>query len=222
VARLLLERGADPDRANQWGLTPLGAASEGGHTEVARALLAAGADVNRPSRGATPLDLASECAGAELVGLLLDAGGRARAGSAEPRLGEALAAAAAAGNVATARVLLARGAPVNGESGAAAPLWAAVESGFRQSQSAEIVRVLLAAGADANAAARDRGGFTPLMAACRRADAEVVSLLLEAGADWRARDDRGGDWRDWAGLHLEGKTLPFVTQFLKERGLSTP
>src|SRR5581483_3693204 len=50
----------------------------------------------------------------------------------------------------------------------------------------EIVRLLLAAGADVNA--RNARGATPLM---RARSAEAVRLLLQAGADLAARDEAG-------------------------------
>ncbi|MEX2487480.1 MAG: ankyrin repeat domain-containing protein [Nitriliruptoraceae bacterium] len=54
--------------------------------------------------------------------------------------------------------------------------------------SSTIVAALLTAGASADA--RQRGGFTPLMAAAKHGDTEGVQLLLAAGADAdRAADD---------------------------------
>ncbi len=53
----------------------------------------------------------------------------------------------------------------------------------------EVVRALLAAGADK--AAADREAATPLHAACRTGHEEAVRLLLEAGADREARKQVG-------------------------------
>jgi ankyrin repeat protein len=55
------------------------------------------------------------------------------------------------------------------------PLHAAVAG-----QSAEIVKLLIEHGADANA--RQQSGFTPLMAARQNNSKEIESLLLDAGA----------------------------------------
>ena len=57
---LLLERGADPNRGNDYGWTALHQAAYGGDTELARVLLAAGADTGISARGdgGTPLVVA--------------------------------------------------------------------------------------------------------------------------------------------------------------------
>ena len=53
----------------------------------------------------------------------------------------------------------------------------------------EVCRILLAAGADANAT--QHGGFTPLHEAAQNGDAEMTELFLSAGADASARADDG-------------------------------
>jgi ankyrin repeat protein len=57
---LLLEHGADPNRGNDYGWTALHQAAYGGDTELARVLLAAGADTSLSARGdgGTPLVVA--------------------------------------------------------------------------------------------------------------------------------------------------------------------
>lgn len=74
--RTLLDSGADPNDARGDGLTPLHLASLNGHTEAARILLAAGADVGPESRiGAyTPLHLAARGGHPDVVELLLASG----------------------------------------------------------------------------------------------------------------------------------------------------
>lgn len=54
---------------------------------------------------------------------------------------------------------------------------------------AEVVGVLLEAGADPNA--RQSGGWTPLHAAARAGDVTSVTLLLASGADPEATNDEG-------------------------------
>jgi ankyrin repeat protein len=88
---------------------------------------------------------------------------------------------------AAARLLLASGADPsqaarNGTR--VAPLHSAVAGG-----SVEIVRELLAHGADVHA--RQEGGFTPLHGAAVDGGEEAIRLLLSQGADRSARDDAG-------------------------------
>lgn len=98
LAERLLKAGVDPDAVISLDDTALGIAAENGHLGVARALIAAGADVNRQCRVGTPLKYAARFQRTEMVKLLLEAGavssGAAAAAAAAAR--EAAAAAAAA------------------------------------------------------------------------------------------------------------------------------
>jgi ankyrin repeat protein len=96
-----------------------------------------------------------------------------------------------------ARLLIERGAPVDAVSGN--------DAGLRALHSAvagrhhEVVVLLLEAGAAP--APRQRGGFTPLMAAALHGDEPMVDALLAAGADGTERSDDG---RDAATMAEEG------------------
>jgi len=75
VVQSLIGRGADVNKSNNDGRTPLYWASCCGHLEVVRALLAAGADVNRrDNRGNTPLSGALAMSHTQVADLLRDAG----------------------------------------------------------------------------------------------------------------------------------------------------
>jgi ankyrin repeat protein len=175
------------------GWTPLLYASWEGHGGVARLLLDAGADPNRQVRAVTPLWLAAEGGHVGLMRLLLGRGARTRfphprftAGS----LG-VITAAARSGSVVAVRLLLDAGEFPNsadvtqdGQSGYT-PLQAAVNFGH-----VEVVRLLLARGADVNR--RDAQGGGPLRSAIyyangtagghpqRAARLGVLALLLAA------------------------------------------
>ena len=51
AVRLLLDKGAEVDRVNKKGSTPLYIACQSGHVDVARLLLEKGAEVNQTNNG---------------------------------------------------------------------------------------------------------------------------------------------------------------------------
>jgi ankyrin repeat protein len=191
---------ATVERDGQGGWTPLHLAVAEGRTEVVRLLVAAGADLSaRTEHGRDPLHTALESA-PELVPLLRELGAPVDAASAaylddverlrteldggapmtDPVTGVDLLSLAAAGGAAgSARMLLERGA--DADRGA---LHAAAAS-----TRPELVRLLLAAGADVNRREPDTGR-SPLHAAVAagsgRDAPEVVRVLLDAGADVNA------------------------------------
>jgi ankyrin repeat protein len=134
-----------------------------------------------------PLDLFESAAlgHAELLGELLDSGDDIATWSADGF--SALHLAAYFGRVATVRLLLERGAPVDRPSRngmKVTPLHSAAAG-----HHAGIGALLLAAGADPNA--RQQGGFVPLHAAAQNGDVALVRALLDHGADPKATDDDG-------------------------------
>jgi RNA polymerase sigma factor (sigma-70 family) len=98
------------------------------------------------------------------------------------------------GDLELVRVVLSAGAPTGqacGCAGAESALWTAVLSG-----NTGITRLLLAAGADPNAAAF--AGATPLIVAAQRGHEAIAELLLTAGADPATRDAGGRTAADWS------------------------
>ena len=72
---VLMEAGADANKARDDGVTPLYIAAQKGHDAVVRALLEAGADVNTAwDNGATPLRIAAVNGHEAIVHILSDAG----------------------------------------------------------------------------------------------------------------------------------------------------
>jgi ankyrin repeat protein len=201
---------ATVERAGQGGWTPLHLAVAAGHAELVRVLVTAGADPTaRTEHDRTPLHTALEFA-PDLVLVLRELGAPVDAPSAayldevdvlvaeldagaplaDPVTGvDLLTWAAAGGAPRAARALLDRGA--DPDSGA---LHAAVVSGRL-----ELVRLLLAAGADANRREPDTGR-SPLHAAVGAGPAgdapEVVRALLAAGADVNATTSDGASALD--------------------------
>lgn len=183
LVQALLEAGADPSSA-AGGTTPLveairASVEEGDEVDVVGALLAAGADPSAvDERGESPLLWAAWQGDAEAAAVLLDAG-------ADPD--QVLS---VDGHV--VELAFAPRLPVEADIEALAPLadgrgevralHAAAGTG-----DAEVVQVLLAAGADPGAVAY--GAFTPLHLAEAVGDEEVAALLLLAGADPEAAPD---------------------------------
>ncbi|HEY8519332.1 MAG TPA: ankyrin repeat domain-containing protein [Gammaproteobacteria bacterium] len=209
AVRDLLEAGTgagDVNAPGGDGMTALLWACQANDVELARTLLAAGADPNLPNRfGITPLWVAAINRNAPLAELLLEHG--AEVNGALPHGETALMAAARAGDVATIRVLLRAGADPNasetslGETGL---MWAAAED------HPDAIRALVEGGADPNAHSRvldllpmnweqtgmvstvlPSGGWTALMLAARQGSRAAARALVEMGADLDAQDPDG-------------------------------
>jgi ankyrin repeat protein len=181
--KLLLERGAQVNVTNAEGATPLIRASY--DFEKTRLLVDRGADVNvRSALGETPLMLAARPVNSHrTVKLLLDHGADAKATN---NWGAStLMAAAAGGDVESARLLIEHGANVNAMpvadtkafifNGARSPLmWAAYRGDL------PMIKALLAAGADINA----EGMLgTPLEQSAWNDCFDTCKYLLDHGAN---------------------------------------
>ncbi|MGY1705018.1 ankyrin repeat domain-containing protein [Geodermatophilus sp. SYSU D00697] len=201
---------ATVERAGQGGWTPLHVAVAEGRTEIVRLLVAAGADVAaRTEHDRTPLHLALQSA-PDLVPVLRELGAPVDAPSAaylddldrltveldagaplaDPVTGVDLLSWAAAGGAATtARALLDRGADADGGALHAAAAGARLE----------LVRLLLAAGADVNRREPDTGRAPLHVAVASGTDGDapdVVRVLLDAGADVNATTTDGASALD--------------------------
>ena len=132
-----------------------------------------------------PLHFASALGRLEVARELVARGG-ARLETRNARGKSALHLACSFGHAATARLLLDAGALVDGEDGEChTPLWCA----SALNQPLEIVRELLARGANVNAA--DDGNRTPLVIASKNGSAAIVRELISRGADLDAQTTVG-------------------------------
>jgi len=186
IIRRLLAAGADPDAADQGGLTPLMLAITMYHTEAVAALLEKPQDFSRPYPGGKPLGLlAVETGKPEIVRLLLDAGvdfSVADEGGTTPALAAVEGIGGDDGRYAIIDLLGKKKVDFNRSNAAYTPLYYAVEQG-----NIRLVEAVLAAGADPNATTKDGG--LPLKAAI--GNVEILKLLLKAGAKPDAVDAYG-------------------------------
>jgi ankyrin repeat protein len=208
LVTLLLERGADPNRGNAHGWTPLHQAGYGGSTEMARLLLAVGArpDVSARGDGGTPLVVALFWGHREVAALLAEHG-------VYPRN---LRAAAGLGRLDLVDELLASDGRLAPEAGAHRGFYRP-HSGFphwepsdapqevvdealcwaARNDRVDVLDVLVARGADLEA---DVYRGSALMWAAAQGRLAAVRRLLALGADPNGRSTFGGP------THGEGVT----------------
>jgi cytohesin len=178
IATMLIERGASVNATNTLGQTALLCAAQEDRADVVGALLQAGADVNKADEDG--FAPLSAAASASIATMLIERGADVNAAN---RFGStALLLAADAGRVGVVEALLQADADVNkADDDGDAPLTVAA--------SASIATMLIERGADLNAA--NRFGATALLRAAQNGCADVVEALLQAGADVNKADDDG-------------------------------
>jgi cytohesin len=194
ITEVLLQAGADPERAGDDGTTPLHHAAFGGHTEVVQILLEEWADPDRATEdgytddGYTPLHRAAFEGHAEVAQMLLDAGADPNRPTDNGRT--PLHGAASRGHTEVAQTLLNAGADPNRPTYfGGTPLSSAAYNGH-----IEVAQVLLNAGADPNTKLKARS-TTPLDEAEREGHDDVARLLRRHGgqtSDELDDDQNGG------------------------------
>ena len=172
----LLDAGEDPNVAEeQKGWTPLLFAAQAGDSEIVRALVDAGADIDRGSDdGWTPLMIASQNGHDNTVDLLLDAGANVLVARADNWT--ALHSAVTNERVGATRLLIDAGAPLEAARDGFTPLTYAAQEGLDA-----FVMLLLDAGANPSGARAD--GPTPLLMAAQNGHGQLITQLVAAGAD---------------------------------------
>jgi ankyrin repeat protein len=196
----LLASGANPNKGNPYGITPLSLACQNGNAVMTRALLGAGAEVGtRLPGGETPLMIAARTGDAETVRVLLKQG--AEVDATESKGQTALMWAAAEGNLEVVKILVEQGAhPQKALKSGFNAFFFAIREGHRP-----VVQYLLAnkhAGAneamqvEREASRGPKKGITALRLAMENGHFDLAVDLLEQGAD--ANDQRAG----YAPLHV--------------------
>ena len=164
--------------------SPLHEAARAGHTDIARALVSAGADIHAlDENGHTPLHVAASMGRADTAQFLIDVGANVN-----PRTGRGktpLHTAIAEGDTDRARELISLGADVNArDEQDFTPLHWAVNFDIP-----DIVQTLISAGANFNA--RSEHGNTPLHLAVQSNLHDIVKILISHSVDLNARNTIG-------------------------------
>jgi ankyrin repeat protein len=172
----LITSGADVNGRDRNGRTPAHVAAFASNDEVLRALAAAGANMNALDNQAYDVvTIAAVADDPELMSLAIELGNNPGL-TTSPYRGTALIAAAHLGRVEAVRRLIAAGAPLDHVNNLGwTALMEAVVLGNGGSDHQQVIRLLLAAGADRSIT--DRDGVTPLAHARARGYTEIVKLL---------------------------------------------
>jgi ankyrin repeat protein len=184
VCELLLNRGADCNRKNNKGQTPLHIAAMTGQILVVKLLVQFGADPTiADKKGRQPLHRAAGGGYTKILELLLNIG--AQVDLLDERRRTALFASCHSGMLGTAQLLIHYGADISiKDKYGDTPLHAAVVAGTE-----DIVKLLLQNGSDLNV--RNAQGISPLHNAAWRGCSQIAEVLVLDGADVNANDDNG-------------------------------
>ena len=177
----LLERGADVNAKDDYGITPLHRAAINSNRAVAELLIAKGADVNTKSNaGMTPLHWALGEGPVETAELLIAKGADVNV---KDNIGKTPLHIVA--NKDVAALLIAKNADLNAKDGIGqTPLVAACFNKHK-----DVAVLLTRSGADVKAG--DNAGRTPLHLAHFFKDKELAELLISQGANVNARSNDG-------------------------------
>lgn len=188
IAQLLLDKGANLEAKDNYGMTALSWAARADQAAVVELLLDKGADPDaKDSRdGNTPLIFAIRAGYTDVARLLLDKGADFETMDTDPDdCMEPLTWAAKEGREAIVRMLLDKGAGLGAKNQHnLTPLSMAARGGYEA-----IVRLLLDRGADFEVAGTS--GSTPLALAAQYGHEAVIELLLGKGADLEKKNKGG-------------------------------
>lgn len=183
IAKLLIKAGADVEKPENHGVTPLMLACELDNIEIINVLIKAGANINLETndKSNTALTIAYTVGSEkyeesyDVLKLLIKAGGDLN--KAKIYGNTLLSKSIERNKIELIKILIEEGADVNkSDKYSYAPLVTALEQG-----NIEIIKLLLASGADVNQP--NKHGITPFIASIKKENIEIVKLLISFGAD---------------------------------------
>jgi len=188
--KFLISKGADVNKQDSQGWTPLANAARQRKDKVAALLLEKGADPNLSSDGTTPLIAAVTRDSVPTIDVLLNHG--AKLEEPGPEGYRPLSMAIADSRYDAAKALIEHGANINaasGEDGLTPLMVAAAQTGPAEgarflpgsTRPIDIAKLLVEKGANVNAQAKN--GMTPLMIAATHNSPPMIGLLMDAGAN---------------------------------------
>ena len=184
IAKLLLDKGADPNTAANIGITPLYIAAQNGHVNIVELLLKSGANADFiTDEGATPLYIAAQNGHINIVELLLKSGANADFITDEGTTPLYIAAQNEYINIVELLLKSSANADFITDEGTT-PLYIAAQNGHEN-----IVRLLLSRGAEVNIVTNQNA--TPLYIAVQNGHENIVRLLLSRGAEVNFADENG-------------------------------
>jgi quinoprotein dehydrogenase-associated probable ABC transporter substrate-binding protein len=197
--KFLVEKGADVNKPDPQGWTPLQNAARQRKDGMIKALTELGADVNRPdASGMTPLIAAAMRDHVPSIKMLIEKGANIEQPGTQGF--RPLALAIAENKYESAKALMEAGADLSAASGAdgltplmliAAQTSPAEGARFLpgSTRPSDIARGLVERGADVNA--QSKNGVTALMIAATHNSAPMIGLLMDAGADPALKNQQG-------------------------------
>lgn len=227
--KFLVGKGADVNKVDSQGWTPLLSAAQQRQDQMAKLLIELGADVNLGHDGMTPLIAAVMRDHVPTVKVLLDNGADINKSGLQGY--PPLALAIGENKYEVAKALLEAGADPKAAAGpdgltplmiAAAQNAPAEGAMFLPSSTRpiDIAKGLLERGADVNAKAKN--GMTALMVAATHNNPPMIGLLIEAGADIEAKNNQGQTAADVAELNANMEAAQAVRVLGAAKSASVP
>ncbi len=227
--KFLVEKGADVNKPDLQGWTPLISAARQRRDDIVKLLIELGADVNKANDGMTALTAAVMRDHVPTIEVLIENGADVE----EPGPGglRPLALAIAESKYEAARALIEGGADVKAASGVESltPLMiVAAQTGPAEgarflpgsTRPSDVAKELLKRGADVNA--QSGIGMTALMIAATHNSPPMIGLLMDAGADPAIKNKQGQTAADVAKLNDNIEAAQAILVLGSSRAASNP